>query len=153
MAISAENFAKMIRGLNPKLKDFEKRPELEDLAEVVRTKVVENFADETDRHHNAWLPRVGNPKHLPLRKTFNMFNAATKKGSTGNVEIIRSDELIVGVNSEIPYAKYQQFGNGRVPAREYLYVHKADLPDLDKPVEDFQNRFVEAQIKEHQDLR
>jgi phage gpG-like protein len=152
MPLSADAFADMLKGLNRRLMSDEKRKESEEVAGIVRELVEENFSDETDRHHNPWLPRKGNPQHLPLRKSYDMFNAATRRGSTGNVEEIEADSITVGVNGEIHYAKYQQFGTSRIPAREYMYVHKNDLPKLEPPVEDLHNRFMNDQVFIYRDL-
>jgi len=152
MPLSADAFADMLKGLSSRLMEDEKLVESKKVADIVRELVEENFSDETDRHHNAWLPRKGDPKHLPLRKSYDMFTAATKRGATGNVEEIDSESITVGVNGEIPYAKYQQFGTSRIPAREYMYVHKNDLPRLEPPIEELHKRFMNEQVFVYRDL-
>jgi phage gpG-like protein len=37
---------------------------------------------------------------------------------------------------DIEYAKYQQFGTSRIPAREFYYVHEENLESIRKPFED-----------------
>lgn len=153
MAIDALDFARMLRGLNREAMKDEKLEEGKEVAARVRDQVIENFLNESDSEGNTWLPRKGNPKHLPLRLTWTMYAAATVRKAPGSIEQIKHDEIIVGIDGAyVKYAAVQQFGtrDGRVPAREYLYVKIEDLVKLEEPVENVLNRVIDFQVSRHQ---
>ena len=149
MSMTANGFAKMLRGINPKVIQESKQEEFSEVASRVRDQVIENFYNEKDSTGNSWQPRKGNPKHLPLRLSWTMFAAATVKGAPGGMEIIMNDEILVGISGEIvKYASTHQFGsrNGKVPAREYYFVREDDLHKLEEPIEDALMRILDEQV-------
>jgi phage gpG-like protein len=139
----------MLRRLNDEAIADEKREESKEIAALVRDQVIENFYSESDSDGNSWLPRKGNPAHLPLRLSWRMFAAGTVKGAPGSIEEITNEEILVGINgSVVKYAAVQQFGtrDGRVPAREYYYVKIEDLVKLEPPIHDALMRILDHQV-------
>lgn len=151
MSLTPESLAAYLRGINPAMQADAIDEEQQELAAIVRDEVIENFNNEQDSDGSPWLPRVGNPQHLPLRKTYSMFGAATVKGAPGSVEIRSREELVVGVSgSEIEHAPIQNYGGGRVPAREFMYVRYERQGKFDGPVEMAMRRVELEHLRRHQ---
>lgn len=151
MSMSVESFAAMVRGLGRAVEADPMDREQQEIAALVRDEVVNNFQREEDGEGQSWAPRVGNPRHLPLRETYAMYAAATVRGAPGNIEIRTRQELVVGVSgAEIDYAAKQNYGTAKIPAREYLYIRKIRFTRVEQPAVDGLKRILDRQIKQHQ---
>lgn len=93
------------------------------VADVVRDVQLRRFAEKrgpNGRKWRKWSPntRKKHPQHTLMHDTGDLFRSI----KVANVEKASAD---VGTN--VPYAKYHQFGAGKLPKREILGVQKRDL--------------------------
>lgn len=107
--------------------------------------IADNFIRTRNSSSQIWPPhapatvaRYG--PHPLLILSGKMLRASTTRGAEGQTETIGPRDLRLGVT--IPYAKYQQFGTSRIPAREFYYVHEENLESIREPFEDLCFEFL-----------
>jgi len=141
MAFSPEAFAKFVRSLNNDVRDADNRQLHLDVGDAFRDAQAENFQRAENEHGVGWPPRKHKYPHPILRKTRKMLGAASVWGAPGNVHRSFGGKLTLGISrTGVHYAKYHQFGtrnkdgSQRLPVRQFLYLRRADKPELRKPV-------------------
>lgn len=68
-----------------------------------------------------------------LRATDKLYSSFTRKGAEGNVNRIRINEAEFG--SSVSYARFHQFGTGKMPARPPLALTDQDFQKFDSIAE------------------
>jgi hypothetical protein len=101
--------------------------------------IKDNFTKTRDSSSAIWPPHAPSTvqrygPHPLLILSGRMLAASTQRGADGGRMEIGPRSMRAGV--DIEYAKYQQFGTSRIPAREFYYVHEENLESIRKPFED-----------------
>ncbi len=101
--------------------------------------IKDNFTKTRDSSSAIWPPHAPSTiqrygPHPLLILSGRMLSASTQRGADGGRMEIGPRSMRAGV--DIEYAKYQQFGTSRIPAREFYYVHEENLESIRKPFED-----------------
>lgn len=128
----AEEFAQMLDAAPGKLADASFRGPLEQSAKLAGKAVEGNFVREEDRDGNPWKPHAALTialygEHPLLRLSYDMFHAATDPDDPNAKKIVGDRDIVFGIDgTEIPYARKQQSGSGRIPAREFFYLREED---------------------------
>ena len=141
MPYSPEAFAKLVRSLESEVQGADKRQVHLDVGDAFREAQEENFQRAENEHGVPWPPRKHKYPHPILRKTRKMLGAASVWGAPGNIHRSMGGRLTLGISrTGVHYAKYHQYGtrnkNGtvRLPVRQFLYLRRADKPELRKPI-------------------
>ena len=151
MAMTARNFAGMLRSLSGALGADPLDRELEEVSGLFRDVQIENFQNERDSRGNPWAPRQGNYNHPPLRRTLRMFAAATVRGAPHSIEMISRNRMVLGIDgSTLLYPIRHQKGTSRFPARQFFYLAKKDRKRLHPPLYRGQRRVLRTMIKRYQ---
>lgn len=109
------------------------RDEMDLLAHDASRMIEGNFTREEDSEGNHWLPHspvttAKHGEHDLLRLSYDMFSAAVNPDDGNAVKELGDREVTFGVDGTvIPYARAQNQGYGRIPAREYFYLRARDL--------------------------
>ena len=152
MVMSVEQFAAFMDTVVDEVDNDPMEEEKRDMAQEVREIQIENFAGEADEQGIPWQPRTREYPHEILRETFAMHDAATTEGS-GSIERIEADgSLTTGIDgSVVPYAAIQNDGSdgGKIPARQYYFIRKNDMPRLHDLIMKGPRRVVSRHLANH----
>jgi hypothetical protein len=136
--MSPEEFAAHILSVPGKLAGMSHKESLQAVVPVVHQSVVANFGRQVSSDGSVW------PAHAPLTILLHgphpllilsgdMLSAAA--GGSGALVEAGDRSLEMGIDSgTIPYAWKQQEGYrpGRIPQREFYYLHEDDMPEADQ---------------------
>ncbi|MCR9295578.1 MAG: hypothetical protein NXI32_22910 [bacterium] len=131
--MDAYEFANLLGAASGKLERESFKDPLEQAARSCAEFVGDNFQRQQAESGESWLPHAPltiklHGEHPLLRLTWTMYAAATNIDDPKAKKIIGDREIVFGIDgTEIPYARTQQSGEGRVPAREFFYVRDEDM--------------------------
>jgi hypothetical protein len=130
--MDAEDFVTMLENAELRLAGASFRDALEDAGRAVNKAVEGNFDRQESSDGVPWAPHAPltialHGPHPLLRLTYDMFHAATNLDDPNAKKLVSDREIVFGVDGDaIPYARKQQSGAGRIPAREFFYLNEAD---------------------------
>lgn len=120
--ILAKDFPKFAKTLAGRIKRQSLRPALVKMKRIGERSIGENFRGARRSTGEKWAPRKRKYPHPPLIKTGRMMRSATREGTEGHIEEVGQRHAWSG--SSVFYSKFHQFGNSRLPARQF-----EELPD------------------------
>jgi phage gpG-like protein len=135
MAFSPEKFARFVRELDDGVRNSDQSEMHDAVGERFRDAQAGNFARASDESGSQWPPRKHKYPWPILRKTRKMLGAASRLGAPGNIHRSSGRKLRLGIsNSDVPYAKYHQYGTIRLPVRRFFYLRREDRRGLREPI-------------------
>lgn len=102
-------------------------PALRECVPIVQEDIAQHFADKIDSEGQGWPAHspatVARYGAHPLLVLSGALLAAAAHNGFGSFVFVGSDLMRVGVNKgRIPYAGVHQYGHGKIPQREYMYL-------------------------------
>jgi phage gpG-like protein len=138
-------FARLCRELPQTLDSLGVETLHANVGDVFREAQANNFARASNESNASWPPRKHKYPWPILRKTRRMHNAASRRGAVGNITRTAGKRLVLGIRgSDVPYAKFHQFGTSRLPVRQFFYLRAEDRPLLRPPVRSHLMRVYQA---------
>jgi phage gpG-like protein len=129
--MTPEAFASMLRSLPYRVEDSGVETMHNEVANVFRAAQEQNFMRASNASDTPWPPRKRNYAWPILRKTRRMLKAASQRNAPGNIQRTIGRQLQLGIrDSDVPYAKYHQFGTSRLPTRQFFYLRERDRKQL-----------------------
>ena len=120
-----------IEKLDISFRDFTE-PLKASLNEVIIPSIATNFAVEGRppwQQLAEYTIEIRGVAHPILNESGNLLSAAT---NAENWMVTRDDVSMVGIDNEVPYAKYHQNGTINMPAREFINYQPEDLDNIEK---------------------
>lgn len=150
MPFTPESFAAMIRSLPAAVASDSLEEAKQEIGNLFRDAQNNNFLREQDSSGATWAPRTRQYPWLILRKTLKMINAASQLSATGNITEVQHRRMVLGIRgSDVPYAKYHQFGTSRLPRRQFFYLRKQDRPAMKLPIRKRLFAILELRKRQH----
>ncbi len=137
----AEEFADLMESAPAELARVSYRDVLEQLSYEVAERIGENYVRAEDSSGNPWPPHAPLTVKLhgehPLLKLSHAMYAATINPDDPNAKKLLDDrEVIIGIDgNELPYAKSQNEGEGRIPRREFYYLRDEAVDQVSEKCE------------------
>lgn len=126
----ASQAGEVLAGFGRALGDASYEQPLQETAGVFREGIWNNFIRTEGPTGAKWPPRVDNLPHPLLFKSGRMLDAAIGEGAGSITEIGPEDALMGIEDSVIEYAKYQQHGTRKMPARPYYHAGSQTLDNM-----------------------
>lgn len=150
--MTPSEFADMLESVPSRIRTADYRRPLKAVAREVGHSVEGNFARQESSEGVQWdehapLTIKLHGPHPLLRLSYAMFNASTNPDDPNAKLDVSNNEMAFGVDeAALPYARKQNAGAGRIPAREFFYVRDSEQPRLEDAFRGETDRIIENEV-------